>query len=177
MSSSNISSGSELCYIPCNICNSVLAVGVPSSRLFDTVTVRCEQCCNLWAVNLATLRSRSAQDSEQVTNSCLLKYQNELGSSSKCNKNKYVRKATTLNTMQERIVNPPPNKRHRAPSLYNQFIKEEIQRIKTNNPDISHREAFSTAAKNWARFPHINFGLILEKADDQAKPDEEASPD
>lgn len=26
--------------------------------------------------------------------------------------------------------------------------REEIQRIKANNPDISHREAFSTAAKN-----------------------------
>jgi hypothetical protein len=26
--------------------------------------------------------------------------------------------------------------------------REEIRRIKANNPDISHREAFSTAAKN-----------------------------
>jgi hypothetical protein len=26
--------------------------------------------------------------------------------------------------------------------------REEIQRIKANNPDISHREAFSAAAKN-----------------------------
>lgn len=26
--------------------------------------------------------------------------------------------------------------------------REEIQRIKASNPDISHREAFSTAAKN-----------------------------
>jgi hypothetical protein len=43
---------------------------------------------------------------------------------------------------------PAPEKRQRVPSAYNQFIKEEIQRIKANNPDISHREAFSTAAKN-----------------------------
>ncbi|KAH6779259.1 plant-specific transcription factor YABBY family protein [Perilla frutescens var. hirtella] len=42
------------------------------------------------------------------------------------------------------------------------LIREEIQRIKANNPDISHREAFSTAAKNWAHFPHIHFGLMLE---------------
>lgn len=28
------------------------------------------------------------------------------------------------------------------------MCREEIQRIKANNPDISHREAFSTAAKN-----------------------------
>ena len=26
--------------------------------------------------------------------------------------------------------------------------REEIQRIKASNPDITHREAFSTAAKN-----------------------------
>ncbi|XP_078432405.1 plant-specific transcription factor YABBY family protein isoform X2 [Wolffia australiana] len=56
----------------------------------------------------------------------------------------------------------PPEKKQRVPSVYNQFIKEEIQRIKANNPEISHREAFSTAAKNWAHFPHIQFGLMLE---------------
>ncbi|CAI0389309.1 unnamed protein product [Linum tenue] len=63
---------------------------------------------------------------------------------------------------EERVINRPPEKRQRVPSAYNQFIKEEIQRIKANNPDISHREAFSTAAKNWAHFPHIHFGLMLE---------------
>ncbi|CAI0543926.1 unnamed protein product [Linum tenue] len=56
----------------------------------------------------------------------------------------------------------PPEKRQRVPSAYNRFIKEEIQRIKASNPEISHREAFSTAAKNWAHFPHIHFGLKLE---------------
>ena len=37
--------------------------------------------------------------------------------------------------------------------------REEIQRIKATNPDISHREAFSTAAKNVSfiqLFLHIN---------------------
>ncbi|CAN1247638.1 Putative axial regulator YABBY 2 [Linum perenne] len=64
----------------------------------------------------------------------------------------------------------PPEKRQRVPSAYNRFIKEEIQRIKTSNPDISHREAFSTAAKNWAHFPHIHFGLKLQgKKQKQAK--------
>lgn len=57
-------------------------------------------------------------------------------------------------------VNRPPEKRQRVPSAYNRFIKEEIQRIKAGNPDISHREAFSAAAKNWAHFPHIHFGLV-----------------
>lgn len=76
-------------------------------------------------------------------------------------------------SMNERMmgVNRPPEKRQRVPSAYNQFIKEEIQRIKANNPEISHREAFSTAAKNWAHFPHIHFGLMLE-TNNQAKLDE-----
>ncbi|RWW81234.1 hypothetical protein BHE74_00010395, partial [Ensete ventricosum] len=62
-------------------------------------------------------------------------------------------------------------KRRRVPSVYNSFIKtetsinsdmyrmslcccssfahrDEIRRLKARNPDISHREAFSTAAKN-----------------------------
>jgi hypothetical protein len=55
-----------------------------------------------------------------------------------------------------------PEKRQRVPSAYNRFIKEEIQRIKAGNPDISHREAFSAAAKNWAHFPHIHFGLMAD---------------
>lgn len=63
----------------------------------------------------------------------------------------------------------PPEKRQRVPSAYNKFIKDEIQRIKSSNPDITHREAFSMAAKNWAHFPHIHFGLRGPK---QAKLDQ-----
>ncbi|QCD87642.1 hypothetical protein DEO72_LG3g2180 [Vigna unguiculata] len=50
------------------------------------------------------------------------------------------------------FVVKPPEKKHRLPSAYNRFMKEEIQRIKAANPEIPHREAFSAAAKNWARF-------------------------
>ncbi|KAK6935224.1 YABBY protein [Dillenia turbinata] len=56
-----------------------------------------------------------------------------------------------------------PEKRQRVPSAYNRFIKDEIQRIKAGNPDISHREAFSAAAKNWAHFPHIRPGLMPDQ--------------
>lgn len=70
----------------------------------------------------------------------------------------------------------PPEKRQRVPSAYNRFIKEEIQRIKSVKPDISHREAFSTAAKNWAHFPHIlhfdqkrDNSNKLQKLDDHAE--------
>ncbi|KAL8136869.1 hypothetical protein V2J09_002870 [Rumex salicifolius] len=87
-------------------------------------------------------------------------------SSSRYYSNKIGSRTASVNSVahstDERVVNRPPEKRQRVPSAYNQFIKEEIQRIKANNPDISHREAFSTAAKNWAHFPHIHFGLMLE---------------
>ncbi|XWS10122.1 hypothetical protein CRYUN_Cryun39dG0048100 [Craigia yunnanensis] len=113
-----------------------------------------------------SFQSRAGKDI-QVPNYTASEYRIDIGSSSRC-KDKLPKRATTVTTTQERVVNRPPDKRHRAPSLYNQFIKEEIQRIKLNNPDITHREAFSTAAKNWARFPDTHFGLVLE-TDNQPK--------
>ncbi|KAJ4839231.1 Axial regulator YABBY 5 [Turnera subulata] len=151
----------QLCYIPCNFCNIVLAVSVPCSSLFDIVTVRCGHCTNLWSVNMAAaFQSLSWQD-VQASNYKSHDYRIDMGSSSKCN-NRISMRPPAANVTEERVVNRPPEKRQRVPSAYNQFIKEEIQRIKANNPEISHREAFSTAAKNWAHFPHIHFGLMLE---------------
>ncbi|CAO2841230.1 unnamed protein product [Amaranthus hypochondriacus] len=178
----------QLCYIPCNFCNIVLAVSVPCNNLYDIVTVRCGHCTNLWSVNMAAaFNSLSSPwqhhhhhqpNIHQAPNfGSVGEYRiDNLGSSSKYN---YSNKAATMrisppissNSTEERIINRPPEKRQRVPSAYNQFIKEEIQRIKANNPDISHREAFSTAAKNWAHFPHIHFGLMLE-TNNQAKLDE-----
>ncbi|BAT76342.1 hypothetical protein VIGAN_01432600 [Vigna angularis var. angularis] len=193
----------QLCYIPCNFCNIVLAsnkshiwrgpqeghtytqkqnhthtvfspsrseqvrVSVPCSSLFDIVTVRCGHCTNLWSVNMAAaFQSLSWQD-VQGPGHCNPEYRIDTGSTSKCN-NRIAMRPPPTNVTEERVVNRPPEKRQRVPSAYNQFIKEEIQRIKANNPDISHREAFSTAAKNWAHFPHIHFGLMLD-SNNQAK--------
>ncbi|KAB2027178.1 hypothetical protein ERO13_D05G016500v2 [Gossypium hirsutum] len=158
----------QLCYIPCNFCNIVLAVSVPCSSLFDIVTVRCGHCTNLWSVNMAAAFQSVSWQDIQAPNHAMQDYRmKESGSSSKCNKFPMRPPANDVVT-EERVVNRPPGKRQRVPSAYNQFIKEEIQRIKANNPDISHREAFSTAAKNWAHFPHIHFGLMLE-ANNQTK--------
>ncbi|XP_030954587.1 axial regulator YABBY 5 isoform X1 [Quercus robur] len=162
----------QLCYIPCNFCNIVLAVSVPCSSLLDIVTVRCGHCTNLWSVNMAAaFQSMSWQDA-QAPHHITPDHRNDYSSSSssKCNSKIAMRAPITNNATEERVVNRPPEKRQRVPSAYNQFIKEEIQRIKANNPDISHREAFSTAAKNWAHFPHIHFGLMLE-TNNQAKLD------
>ncbi|KAG5048679.1 hypothetical protein JHK85_009782 [Glycine max] len=34
---------------------------------------------------------------------------------------------------------------------------KEIKRLKAENPDMAHKEAFSTAAKNWANFPQTQW--------------------
>ncbi|KAL3839817.1 hypothetical protein ACJIZ3_024408 [Penstemon smallii] len=158
----------QLCYIPCNLCSIVLAVSVPCSSLFDVVTVRCGHCTNLWSVNMAAAFQclpSCPQDAilqGQAPNHTSSEYKVDLGSSSKWNNKMTIQPTSIVNKPDQRIVNRPPEKRQRVPSAYNQFIKEEIQRIKANNPEITHREAFSTAAKNWAHFPHIHFGLMLE---------------
>ncbi|XP_076912136.1 axial regulator YABBY 5-like [Bidens hawaiensis] len=184
-SSSCIDVSEQLRYIPCNFCNIVLAVSVPCSSLYDIVTVRCGHCTNLWSVNMGmapafqTLPNSNptSQDStsphhdQRAPTHTPPNYRVDMGSSSKYNSRMPVRPSPVSITTDQKI-NRPPEKRQRVPSAYNQFIKEEIQRIKANNPDISHREAFSTAAKNWAHFPHIHFGLMLEANNHQAKFDE-----
>ncbi|KAL9994205.1 putative transcription factor C2C2-YABBY family [Helianthus debilis subsp. tardiflorus] len=177
----------QLRYIPCNFCNIVLAVSVPCSSLFDIVTVRCGHCTNLWSVNMGMAaafhqslsnsnptsqdHSTSPHHNQKAPTHTPPNYRVDLGTSSKYNSRMPMRPSPVSMTTDQKI-NRPPEKRQRVPSAYNQFIKEEIQRIKANNPDISHREAFSTAAKNWAHFPHIHFGLMLEANNHQAKLDE-----
>ncbi|XP_040939424.1 protein YABBY 4 isoform X7 [Gossypium hirsutum] len=50
----------QLCYVHCNICDTVLAVSVPCTSLFKTVTVRCGHCTNLLPVNMRGLLMPSA---------------------------------------------------------------------------------------------------------------------
>ncbi|XP_031264194.1 putative axial regulator YABBY 2 isoform X1 [Pistacia vera] len=161
--SMDLTSSERVCYVHCNFCNTILAVSVPCTSLFNIVTVRCGHCANLLSVNTgSSLQTLPIQDPQ------LQKQQiygedhsnKECGSSSKCNKLSTFESAERETPRMPPIR--PPEKRQRVPSAYNRFIKEEIQRIKASNPDISHREAFSTAAKNWAHFPHIHFGLKLD---------------
>ncbi|EPS68946.1 hypothetical protein M569_05823, partial [Genlisea aurea] len=101
------------------------------------VTVRCGHCSNLLSVNMGGgYQQVSEQQASMIQSS-----------------NRMIQSEPPPPPIR------PPEKRQRVPSAYNRFIREEIQRIKASNPEISHREAFSTAAKNWAHFPHIHFGL------------------
>ncbi|XP_022759503.1 axial regulator YABBY 1-like [Durio zibethinus] len=170
----HLSPSDQLCYVHCNFCDTVLAVSVPSTSLFKTVTVRCGHCTNLLSVNMRGLLLPAANQLHLghsfFTPQNLLE---EIRSSAPTNMltnqpnpNDSVMPAIRGGVEEipkPPVVNRPPEKRQRVPSAYNRFIKDEIQRIKAGNPDISHREAFSAAAKNWAHFPHIHFGLMPDQ--------------
>ncbi|KAF8009375.1 hypothetical protein BT93_J0389 [Corymbia citriodora subsp. variegata] len=154
----------RVCYVHCNFCNTVLVVSVPSSSLCTIVTVRCGHCGNLLSVNMAGgLQSPPLPDTAQQLSSENMARGSGSSSSSNNNTSSRFSSFEPVEPEPPRMTPVrPPEKRQRVPSAYNRFIKEEIQRIKASNPDISHREAFSTAAKNWAHFPHIHFGLKLD---------------
>ncbi|GMY30077.1 protein YABBY 4-like [Fagus crenata] len=181
MSSSNSSTLSldhlppseQLCYVHCNICDTVLAVSVPCTSLFKTVTVRCGHCTNLLPVNMRGLLLPSANQFH-LGHTFFSPSHNLLEEMPNPSPNFLMNQNNASDfTMPARggvgelprppAINRPPEKRQRVPSAYNRFIKDEIQRIKSVNPDISHREAFSAAAKNWAHFPHIHFGLMPDQ--------------
>uniref|UniRef100_A0ACD5W590 Uncharacterized protein n=1 Tax=Avena sativa TaxID=4498 RepID=A0ACD5W590_AVESA len=192
MSAGQITPAEQVCYVQCNICNTVLAVSVPGNSMLSIVTVRCGHCTNLLSVNLRGLLHSSSvppatQDhhiQENVSrvhgiNGLLREHHHQASggvvhsdqfggsSSSSSSSSSKFRLPMMMFSQQNELLHeqalhstrPAPEKRQRVPSAYNRFIKEEIRRIKANNPDISHREAFSTAAKNWAHYPNIHFGL------------------
>ncbi|XP_020572966.1 protein DROOPING LEAF-like isoform X1 [Phalaenopsis equestris] len=141
-----VSSREHLCYVRCAYCNTVLAlqVGVPCKRLMDTVTVKCGHCNHLSFLNPRRLLQAHYSD-------------HQLGFQDPCNdcRKGQLSAASSSSSMEQAPKAPfvvkPPEKKHRLPSAYNRFMREEIQRIKAAKPDIPHREAFSTAAKNWAK--------------------------
>ncbi|KAL5206866.1 hypothetical protein ABZP36_035075 [Zizania latifolia] len=161
----------HVCYVHCNFCNTILAVSVPGNSMLNIVTVRCGHCTNLLSVNLRGLMhsAPTAQDHLQESLSGFRDqsgYPDQFGSAASSSKLRLPAAAAAMvsysqqtQQLEQALHVRPPEKRQRVPSAYNRFIKEEIRRIKENNPDISHREAFSTAAKNWAHYPNIHFGL------------------
>ncbi|WVZ74433.1 hypothetical protein U9M48_022612 [Paspalum notatum var. saurae] len=196
----------QLCYVHCNCCDTILAVGVPCTSLFKTVTVRCGHCANLLSVNLRGLLLPPAappaaaqlnfgahsllsptsphglldEFALQAPTSLLMTADQQSANlsstitgrtNSSCASNLQppapMPAAKPVQQQQQEPDQMPkttaPPKRQRVPSAYNRFIKDEIQRIKAGNPDITHREAFSAAAKNWAHFPHIHFGLMPDQ--------------
>ncbi|TVU48965.1 hypothetical protein EJB05_00253 [Eragrostis curvula] len=167
--SAQIAPADHVCYVHCNFCNTVLAVSVPTNSVLTVVTVRCGHCTNLLSVNLRGLMMQSLPEQDNLQENIRPHGINgtsrdqfghfEFGSSSSKFRLPMMYSAQNDHLQEQALAVRPPEKRQRVPSAYNRFIKEEIRRIKANNPDISHREAFSTAAKNWAHYPNIQFGL------------------
>ncbi|PUZ37764.1 hypothetical protein GQ55_9G145800 [Panicum hallii var. hallii] len=156
----------HVCYVHCNFCNTILAVSVPSNSMLNIVTVRCGHCTGLLSVNLRGLiqslpvqnHSQLVQENFKVHNISFTENLSEYAPSP--SKYRMPMMFSTKGDQDHMLhIRAAPEKRQRVPSAYNRFIKEEIRRIKASNPAISHREAFSTAAKNWAHFPNIHFGL------------------
>nr|GMD75423.1 protein CRABS CLAW [Ipomoea batatas] len=139
-------SSEHLCYVRCSFCNTVLAVGIPCKRVLETVTVKCGHCSNLSFLSTRPPLQPQCHDhhANNFPVSCNGFKRGQSSSSSPTSSEPSSPKAP--------FVVKPPEKKHRLPSAYNRFMKEEIQRIKAANPEIPHREAFSAAAKNWARY-------------------------
>ncbi|CAL9750448.1 unnamed protein product [Musa acuminata subsp. burmannicoides] len=146
----------QACYVNCNFCNTPLVVSVPGNNLLNVVTVRCGLCANLLSVDLEALLGKLPHQSFQNHNPGSLHPHMDCGSSSRCTRLSAMNSVDCVQ-QQTHPIQPATEKR-RVPSAYNKFIKEEIRRLKAKDPDISHKEAFSTAAKNWAHFPEIHFG-------------------
>ncbi|XAR55938.1 hypothetical protein NMG60_11036189 [Bertholletia excelsa] len=155
-------SSEHLCYVRCSFCNTVLAVGIPCRRLLDTVTVKCGHCSNL-----SFLSTRGPPQGQFLDPETSL----EGGFSGEIKKGQVSSTSSSPASSEPTsskapFVVKPPEKKHRLPSAYNRFMKEEIQRIKASNPEIPHREAFSAAAKNWARYiPNAPGGSMTEPSD------------
>ncbi|KAB5545262.1 hypothetical protein DKX38_013374 [Salix brachista] len=134
-------------------------VSVPCSSLSTVVTVICGHCTSLLSVNMKKfsflpfnlLTSLSNEDElkEQLRSDVNapkgLEMKNSYNVISSDNDQDHDHIINQVN----RVINKPPEKRRRGPSAYNRFIREEIRRLKTENPRIAHKEAFSTAAKNF----------------------------
>ncbi|KAK9755818.1 hypothetical protein RND81_01G053200 [Saponaria officinalis] len=173
--SMDLSISERVCYVHCTYCNTILAVSVPCCDMYNSVTVRCGHCASLLSVNFAPSSSFVPPDFQLLRqeHGC----EDNVSKDSNTNSGGSSSLTSELNDPQPRLPPiRPPEKRQRVPSAYNKFIKEEIQRIKACNPEISHREAFSAAAKNWAHFPHIQFGLNFD-AQRQARVDQTIAGD
>ncbi|RRT75700.1 hypothetical protein B296_00010742 [Ensete ventricosum] len=135
----------QVCYVSCSFCNTVLVVNVPNNNSFNIVTVRCGLCANILYVNLEALLGKLPLQNLQSHNLGSQHLHMDCGSSS--SRTRLSVSSMDYVQQQMQLIHPSTEKR-RAPSAYNRFIKEEIRRLKAKNPNISHKEAFSTAAKN-----------------------------
>ncbi|CAN1313186.1 Protein CRABS CLAW [Linum perenne] len=126
----------------------------------DTVTVKCGHCSNLSFLSTRPPLQGQCLNDHHSHSGGHLSLQVRLTRSIDQSRDKLGQPSSSSSSSStDQPLSPkapfvvkPPEKKHRLPSAYNRFMREEIQRIKSANPEIPHREAFSAAAKNWARY-------------------------
>nr|GMD17037.1 axial regulator YABBY 4 [Ipomoea batatas] len=144
-----------------------MQVSVPRSSLCTVVTVRCGHCTAILSVNMMMMTTSlvpfqflaSLDHHHHQWNQEGEEDQQEGDDSNNNPKPAWEKNTLCLeeednnnddSPVTQTAVTKPPEKRQRAPSAYNCFIKEEIKRLKASNPCMSHKQVFSAASKNWA---------------------------
>ncbi|KAG2646306.1 hypothetical protein PVAP13_2KG500900 [Panicum virgatum] len=137
--------------VQCNFCATILLVGVPcgGGLQLRTVAVQCGSCGGILSVTLPppppAAYSAELPPQEPGVDPAPRDSDESSGEDREMAAENHAFPA----------VMKPPERKQRTPSAYNCFIKEEIRRIKATDPNITHKEAFSAASKNWAHLPRI----------------------
>ncbi|KAJ9169535.1 hypothetical protein P3X46_017717 [Hevea brasiliensis] len=159
----------KICYLQCGFCDTILLVSVPCSSLSMVVTVRRGHYTSPLFVNMMKVSFVPFQFLASF--SMIIRFGPEEADIQKALNN--IHRSSSMlayfdNELEDNKnpLNPPEN-RQRAPSAYDCFIKKEIRRFKAENPSMAHKEAFNTAAKNWASFPPIHYKEGRESGDEQ----------
>ncbi|KAL9271685.1 Axial regulator YABBY 4-like protein [Drosera capensis] len=174
----------QICYVQCSFCATILLVSVPYSSMSMVVTVRCGHCTGLLSVNMLKAPFVPLHLFTSLTNQDEAKFKEEVCQ----NESGMDSHSTSLVASSDHdeeddlikanhVVNKPPEKKKRAPSAYNQFIKEEIKRLKTLHPNMPHKDAFSAAAKNWAHLRSTQHEFDEENCNCEIEKDMEMSDD
>ncbi|XP_042044075.1 protein YABBY 3-like isoform X3 [Salvia splendens] len=134
----------QICYVECCICNIILLVViVPYNSLAMVVTINCGHCDNIFSLNMLHLFPSINQHRKLVAD------EEEDDDDNDDEDRDYV--------WCNHVIQKPPEKKKRGPTAYNRFIKYEIKRLKAEHPNITHKEAFSAAAKNLAHCPQREY--------------------
>ncbi|CAN6175905.1 unnamed protein product [Urochloa humidicola] len=143
--------------VQCNFCATILLVGVPCAGglQLKTVAVQCGSCGGILSVTVPPSPPPPASVELPLQEPGVDLDSPPRDSDESSGENFREADAAVADNHAFPAVNKPPMRKQRAPSAYNCFIKEEIKRIKERDPNITHKEAFSAASRNWAHLPRI----------------------
>ena len=65
-----------------------------------------------------------------------------------------------INSINNFIINEKPNKK-RTPTVYNLFVKDEMNKIKKNHPEIPNKDRLSEIARLWKEKKKNDENIII----------------